>query len=113
MPDVLSTIFISYAHADSPFVDRLEADLRQRGFAPRVDRQGLAGGQKWRRELQEAIDRADVVLVVLSPEAVASEYVQNEYGYAGEESAFQQEWATGAAFTQDEAIDYALSSIVS
>ena len=85
MPDALTSIFISYAHADSPFVDRLEADLRQQGFAPCVDRHGLAGGHKWRRALQIALDRAQVVLVVLSPEAVASEYVQNEYGYASEE----------------------------
>ena len=60
-------LFISYAHADAPFVDQLEADLQKLGFAPWVDRRGLAGGQKWRRQLQEAMDRAQVVLVVLSP----------------------------------------------
>ncbi len=78
-------LFISYAHADAPFVDQLEADLQKLGFAPWVDRRGLAGGQKWRRQLQEAMDRAQVVLVVLSPDAVASEYVQIEYGYASDE----------------------------
>ena len=78
-------LFISYAHADTPFVEQLEADLRKRGFAPWVDRRGLAGGQHWRRQLQEAVDRAQVVLVVLSPEGVSSKYVQNEYGYAEEE----------------------------
>ena len=85
MPDKLTSIFISYAHADSPFVDRLEADLCQHGFAPWVDRHGLAGGQKWRRELEAAVDRSQVLLVVLSPEAMASEYVQQEYGYASDE----------------------------
>ena len=65
MPDELTSIFISYARADSPFVDRLEADLHRHGFAPWLDRRGLAGGQQWRRELQVAVDRCQVLLVVL------------------------------------------------
>jgi hypothetical protein len=85
MPDVPISIFISYAHADRAFVQRLEADLRQQGFAAWVDVAGLSGGQQWRRELQAAIDRSHVLLVVLSPEAVASRYVQIEYGYAIDE----------------------------
>jgi hypothetical protein len=34
MPDAPISLFISYAHADSAFVDRLEADLRKLGFDP-------------------------------------------------------------------------------
>lgn len=85
MPDPLLNIFISYSHSDSDFANRLEADLRQRDFDTWMDRRGLAGGHKWRRELQNAIDRSHVLLVVLSPEAVDSEYVQSEYGYATDE----------------------------
>lgn len=81
MPDEVTSIFISYARADSPFVDRLKADLHRQGFAPWLDRRGLAGGQQWRRELQEAVERCQVLLVVLSPDAVASPYVQIEYGW--------------------------------
>jgi hypothetical protein len=83
MPDELTSIFISYARADSPFVDQLEADPHRQGFAPWLDCRGLAGGQQWRRELQEAVDRCQVLLVVLSPDAVASPYVQIEYGWPG------------------------------
>ena len=64
MPDELTSIFISYARADSPFVDRLEADLHRQGFAPWLDRRGLAGGRQWRRELQGAVDRCQVLLVL-------------------------------------------------
>jgi len=81
MPETPISLFISYAHADSPFVDRLEADLQQQGFDPWVDRQRLKGGQRWRRELQEAVKRAQVLLIVLSPDAIASENVQIEYDY--------------------------------
>src|SRR5437763_17113820 len=81
MPDTPISLFISYAHADSAFVDRLEADLRKEGFDPWVDRQRLKGGQRWRRELQDAVKRAQVLLIVLSPDAVASNNVQIEYDY--------------------------------
>src|SRR5437764_8105275 len=81
MPDTPITIFISYAHADSAFVDRLEGDLQKQGFDPWVDRQRLKGGQRWRRALQDAVKRAQVLLIVLSPDAVASENVQIEYDY--------------------------------
>jgi predicted ATPase len=81
MADAPPSIFISYAHADSSFVDRLEADLRQQGFDPWVDRQRLVGGQRWRRELQEAVKGAQVLLIVLSPNAIASPNVQIEYDY--------------------------------
>jgi TIR domain len=77
MPDTSISLFISYAHADSAFV----ADLRKLGFETWVDRQRLKGGQRWRRELQEAVKRAQVLLVVLSPDAIASANVQIEYDY--------------------------------
>src|SRR5215470_5200499 len=82
MADTRISLFISYAHADRAFVDRLEADLQKQGFETWVDRQRLAGGQRWRRELQEAVEGAQVLLIVLSPEAIASQSVQIEYDYA-------------------------------
>ena len=47
MPDPLINIFISYSHRDSDFVDRLEVDLRAQGFGTWMDRQRLAGGQRF------------------------------------------------------------------
>ena len=81
MSDTSISLFISYAHPDSAFVDRLEADLHKQGFDPWVDRQRLKGGQRWRKELQEAVKGAQVLLVVLSPDAVISQNVQIEYDY--------------------------------
>ena len=81
MPETPISLFISYAHADSAFVDRLEADLQKEGFDPWVDRQRLKGGQRWRRELQDAVKGAQVLLLVLSPDAITSENVQIEYDY--------------------------------
>jgi uncharacterized membrane protein YeaQ/YmgE (transglycosylase-associated protein family) len=76
------SIFISYSRTDSAFVDRLERDLKTLGFSTWVDRRKLEGGQNWMDELQRAIDRCQVVLVVLSHDAAASQYVRMEYRYA-------------------------------
>ncbi|HEY7127412.1 MAG TPA: TIR domain-containing protein [Ktedonobacterales bacterium] len=82
MPDTPLSLFISYSRTDSEFVDRLEADLKARNFQPWVDRRKLEGGQDWSAELEKAIERCQLLVVVLSPEAMASKYVRREYRYA-------------------------------
>ncbi|HEY1348874.1 MAG TPA: TIR domain-containing protein [Ktedonobacteraceae bacterium] len=77
-----TAIFISYSRSDSGFVDRLEADLQARGLHTWVDRRKLEGGQVWLDELEKAIEGSQIVLVVLSPDAVQSRYVRMEYRYA-------------------------------
>jgi hypothetical protein len=76
------TIFISYSRTDSTFVDQLETDLQRNGFHTWIDRRGLEGGLDWVDQLQGAIDKCQILLVVLSPDAVQSEYVLMEYRYA-------------------------------
>jgi TIR domain-containing protein len=47
--------FISYSREDAEFVDRLEADLRARGFDVWVDRRRLEGGRDWEQEITHAM----------------------------------------------------------
>ena len=75
-------IFISYSRSDSTLVDRLQADLLARSFDAWVDRQKLEGGQTWEKEIQAGLDRSSVVIVVLSPDATKSPWVETEYTYA-------------------------------
>lgn len=83
MPDIsLPSIFFSYSRQDSTFVDRLEADFRARGFRTWVDRRMLEGGQEWEREIEAAIDRCSLMVLILSPAAVESRWVKKEYEYA-------------------------------
>ncbi len=77
-----SSIFISYARVDTPFVDRLVEDLHAVGMTTWVDRSQLEGGQSWLRVITEAIDACSTMLVVLSPNAVQSDYVESEYLHA-------------------------------
>ena len=86
MPDTTLSVFISYSRTDTDFVDRLEADLQARSVGTWVDRRKLEGGQDWLDMIQEAIEQCHVMLVVLSPEAVASKYVKLEYRQAWNEN---------------------------
>jgi hypothetical protein len=62
-------IFISYSRTDSEFVDRLEADLKARGFQVWIDRRKLEGGQDWIDELESAIKRCQIMLARKAAEA--------------------------------------------
>src|SRR5437660_7552558 len=100
MSDRPTTIFISYARnkSDTIFVDRLEADLRLQGLRTWVDRRELEGGQDWLDEIEKAIDSCQVLLVVLSDEAIDSHYVKMEYLYALNATSGAKQWSfsTGA-----------------
>jgi tetratricopeptide (TPR) repeat protein len=82
MPGTPLTIFISYKRANRRFVDWLEADLKARGYEVWVDRSKMEGGDDFPQTLQKAIARCDVVLVVLSPQALESKWVRMEYRQA-------------------------------
>jgi|GEM_PF-2341510 virginiamycin B lyase len=75
-------LFISYSRSDSAFVDTLEAHLRYGGYQTWVDRRKIEAGQIWNAEIREAIDRCQVTLLILSPTALASPWVQQEIRYA-------------------------------
>ena len=65
-----TTVFISYSRTDSDFVDRLEADLKARGFGTWVDRLNLEPGEEWPDVIQRQVERCDAMVMVLSQETV-------------------------------------------
>jgi hypothetical protein len=79
MLDRPATVFVSYSHSDTEFVDQLYADLQMRGFPPWIDSHKLKGGQDWLYSIQQAIEQCQVLLLVLSPDAIDSKYVRMEY----------------------------------
>jgi hypothetical protein len=56
----------------------LAARLYAAGHSVFVDRDSIAPGDSWRNRIVEAIDKADIVLVALSPVSVASREVRRE-----------------------------------
>jgi hypothetical protein len=75
-------VIVSYSRTDSDFVDRLESDLKAHNLTVWVDRRKLEGGQVWDAEIRKAIDQCRVLLMVISPAALASLWVTKEYRYA-------------------------------
>ena len=66
-------VFISYSREDLDFADQLAAALDFSGFECFIDREGISGGEAWKRRLGNLISEADTVIFVLSPSSARSE----------------------------------------
>src|SRR5580693_5431532 len=75
-------IFISYSRKDMAFADRLEGALKARGFEPLIDRAEIYAFEDWWKRIEALIGRADTVVFVLSPDAIASEVCAKEVAHA-------------------------------
>ena len=74
--------FFSYSRDDSEFALRLAGDLKAAGAHVWLDELDIAPGQRWRRAVQEALNNSPRVLVILSPSAVDSTNVEDEFNFA-------------------------------
>jgi hypothetical protein len=72
------TVFISYSHQNSAFVDRLALRLAEEQVHVWVDRWELRVGDSLTQKIEGAMQRAKAVLVVLSQASVASEWCRRE-----------------------------------
>jgi sigma-B regulation protein RsbU (phosphoserine phosphatase) len=74
-------LFASYAHADAATVYPELTRLDQAGFRIWYD-EGIKPTEEWIREIADAIAAASLVLVFLSPQAIASSWVRKEISFA-------------------------------
>jgi formylglycine-generating enzyme required for sulfatase activity len=74
-------IFISYSHVDSPYAHLLAAALEQVGFTAWIDDR-IDYGTQWPRVIQEQLDACAVFIVIMTPRAYASDWVQSELSRA-------------------------------
>ncbi|GKS59862.1 hypothetical protein YTPLAS18_33980 [Nitrospira sp.] len=75
----MQTVFLSYASQDQQKVDQLAHDLSNQGVSYWRDREKLYAGQRWPRELGEAVAERDCVLLIWSAQAAESYYVELEW----------------------------------
>ncbi len=78
----MTQVFISYSRKDLVFVERLAKDLIDAGLEVWFDLSGLEVGTRWGKEIQNAIQQSQYILVVLSPNSIESEWVEKEFLYA-------------------------------
>ena len=86
MPVDETRYFISYTREDADFVLKLAKELRAAGANLWLDQLYIMGGQRWDRAVEEALATCHSMIVVLSPESVASHNVMDEVSYALEEN---------------------------
>ena len=78
----MAKIFISYSRKDIDFVRKLAGDLESAGYDVWWDLTDLRGGDDWVKTIPAAIASSQYVIVVLTAEAVESEWVRKEYTQA-------------------------------
>lgn len=74
-------VFLSYARSDLSFATRLANSLLKQGIDVWLDVYRLEPGQSWARQIGEALDRCQAMLLVLSPAGVSSGNVEDEWNY--------------------------------
>ncbi|MGH9940590.1 MAG: TIR domain-containing protein, partial [Blastocatellia bacterium] len=81
-----SGVFISYARSDGEaFARRLRERLEKQDIKAWMDRIGLEGGRDWWLQIEEALDKAEFLALVVTPKALESENVRKEWRYARQE----------------------------
>lgn len=76
-------IFLSYSRKDTEISERVCNALRASNLKVWIDTDELKPGTaSWRKEVQKAIEQAGCVVVLLSPDAKESKWVEAELDYA-------------------------------
>ncbi|HUN09168.1 MAG TPA: TIR domain-containing protein [Aggregatilineales bacterium] len=73
----MSNIFVSYSHSDREYVNELKDSLTLFGFDVWHD-EDIEPGERWFRSIADAIRKCIVVIVVMTPDAEASTWVEKE-----------------------------------
>jgi len=73
----MTTVFFSYSHRDEALRDELETHLsalKRQGLIDTWHDRRIGAGTEWAREIDENLERADVILLLVSPYFISSDY---------------------------------------
>jgi len=76
-----NTVFISYSHRDESWKDRLVRQLRvlqRQGLLDVWDDRRIGGGEDWRAEIDAAMARARVAVLLVSADFLSSDFILDE-----------------------------------
>ncbi len=76
--EVPPPIFVSYSRNDQGYVDELVGHLRKAGLSCWTDKAGIDYGTRWTQVIRDAIDRCSVFVIVMTPAAEDSVWVERE-----------------------------------
>ena len=72
-------IFISYSRREVGFVDELVGRLENEQYNVWLDYRSLVPGKPWEEQIFQGIRDADIILLVISKSAIASQNVESEW----------------------------------
>src|SRR5262245_34025009 len=72
-------VFLSHNSADKAWVAKLKTALVQKGLKVWLDRDEIRPGDLFAKALEDGISSSDSVALVVSPAAMASSWVEEEY----------------------------------
>jgi hypothetical protein len=72
-------VFMSYSRREVPFVNNLVDDLEDNGYEVWLDYRSLIPGTPWAGQIDKGIADSEVIVLVVSKAAMASEYVELEW----------------------------------
>ncbi|MBC8099503.1 MAG: toll/interleukin-1 receptor domain-containing protein [Armatimonadetes bacterium] len=76
-----NTVFLSYSRKDEAFARQLATSLDAAGVDVWLDSQDIPPGVKWSSAIAQGLDTAQTLIVILSPDAMASTNVEDEWQY--------------------------------
>lgn len=71
-------IFISYSHRDEAYLKKLQfylKPLEKQGLVDRWDDTRISPGMRWREEIQKALDHAQIAILLVSSDFLASDFI--------------------------------------
>src|SRR4029453_7148076 len=75
-------VFLSHSSVDNPWVIQLKDALQRYGVSVWLDRDEIRPGDLFVKALETGLEQSRAVALIVSPEAIASGWVEEEYARA-------------------------------
>ncbi len=82
-------VYISYSHADEAVAQKLAKALESAGLETWYAKTGIFPGDNWAEEVAQALRESEAMIILLSPQALNSNYVRHDISYALGEPRFR------------------------